>query len=141
MDQQRPEKDAIRKIINSADLETAIKLLEERKEKQEKELYETYHGFRAGLTPQSLLRKAFYGIKSSAPLRKDLFRIALGLGAGYLSKNVIISKRESFPKKILGDILQYGIAALVTAVPQGPDEQKQGLAGKMIVFLRKLIRR
>lgn len=138
MDQQHSFKDTLQNITNSDDLEIAIRLMEERKEKQEKELYEVYRRFQSGLTPQSLLRSAVLGIKTSPPLRKDLFRIALGLGAGYLSKNIIVSRGGSVPKKILGDILQYGIATLVTAVPAGA-AHKRSVIGKVGILLKKLL--
>lgn len=139
MEPQNSVENEVPRIVNADDLAATIKLLEEKKDRQEKELYAAYHKFQSTLTPQSLLRSAVYGIKASPPLRKDLFRIALGVGAGLISKKVIVSKKGGLAMQILGDIFEYGIATLITAAPMSNSQGKQSIVVKLGGFLKKLM--
>jgi hypothetical protein len=96
-------------IKNSSDLKAAITELEEKKIIQEEALLNELDAAYESLKPLNVLKKA----ASSPVVRNNLLKGAIGLGAGILSKNLIIGSSAGFLKKVVGNVLEFGIAALV----------------------------
>src|SRR5436305_8571427 len=96
-------------IKNSRDLKAAIADLEEKKIVQEEVLLNEFHATYESLKPLNVLKKA----TSSPVVRNSLLKGAIGLGAGILSKNLIVGNAAGFVRKVVGNVLEFGIAALV----------------------------
>jgi len=96
-------------IKNSSDLKAAITELEEKKIIQEEALLNELDAAYESLKPLNVLKKA----ASSPVVRNNLLKGAIGLGAGILSKNLIVGSAAGFLKKVVGNVLEFGIAALV----------------------------
>jgi len=105
---------------------------------EEKELQDAYQKFQARFSPAAFVRSAILEVRESLSMKHDLLKVVLGLGAGYLSKKLIAPKTASLPKKILGNILQYGIAAFVASDSTNDASVKQNLIAKVRDFANKL---
>ena len=100
-------------IANTSDLNTAIKRLERKKAIMEEDLKDHVYTILETLKPANILRHTIYEVQESTELKHNLFKVALGLGAGYFSRKLIIGKSAGLVKKALGTALQYGITNFV----------------------------
>jgi len=100
-------------IANTSDLDTAIKRLERKKAIMEEDLKDHVHAILETLKPANILRHTIHEVQESTELKHNLFKVALGLGAGYFSRKLIIGKSAGLVKKALGTALQYGITNFV----------------------------
>lgn len=123
-------------IANTSDLQTAIKRLERRRKVQEEEIKDDVHVILESLKPANLLKHTLQEVRESTPLKHNLFKVALGLGAGYLSKQMIIGKSAGTIKKALGTALQYGITHFIA---KKDDDENSAGAYKKKGFFKKLL--
>ena len=65
------------------------------------------------LKPANILKHTIHEVQESTELKHNLLKVALGLGAGYFSRKLIIGKSAGLLKKALGTALQYGITNFV----------------------------
>jgi hypothetical protein len=100
-------------IANTSDLEVAIKRLERKKALMEEDLKDHLHIILESLKPANILKNTIHEVQESTELKHNLFKVALGLGAGYFSRKLIIGKSAGLLKKALGTALQYGITNFV----------------------------
>ena len=100
-------------IANTSDLEVAIKRLERKKALMEEDLKDHMHIILESLKPANILKHTIHEVQESTELRHNLLKVALGLGAGYFSRKLIIGKSAGLVKKALGTALQYGITNFV----------------------------
>jgi hypothetical protein len=100
-------------IANTSDLEVAIKRLERKKALMEEDLKDQMHIILESLKPANILKHTIHEVQESTELKHNLFKVALGLGAGYFSRKLIIGKSAGLVKKALGTALQYGITNFV----------------------------
>lgn len=140
MDAQETAKEKLEKIANTTDLLTAIKRLEQRRELQEVELSALYHEALVNLKPKNILKNTLKEVSESTPLKQNLLKVALGLGAGYLSRKMIVKPSAGSMKKMLGAALQYGVTNFIASRDTTPDE-KIPLKERVGNFFKKLIAR
>src|ERR1022692_229706 len=100
-------------INNEFDLDLAIIKLERRRLLLEEDLKNDFHSIVEGLRPTNILKHTVQEIQESTTLRNNLLKVALGLGAGYFSRKLLVGKSAGVVKKLLGTALQYGITNLV----------------------------
>ena len=117
----------IRTIKNRNDLKAAIAELEEKKIIQEEALINELHAAYENLKPLNVLKNA----ASSPGLRNNLLKATIGLGAGVLSKNLLIGKSAGILKNVIGNVIKYGVAALVTKNSGKIKEKGTGLLKKL----------
>ena len=103
----------LEKIANVSDLATAIKRLERRKMIMEEGLKDEFHVMLEGLKPANILRNTIHEVQASTELKHNILKVALGLGAGYFSRKLVVGKSAGIVKKVLGTALQYGITNFV----------------------------
>ncbi len=101
------------KIANAIDLTTAIKRLERRRMIMEEDLKDEFHIMLESLKPANILRNTIHEVQASTELKHNILKVALGLGAGYFSRKLVIGKSAGIVKKVLGTALQYGITNFV----------------------------
>ena len=97
-------------IRNTKDLKLAIVELEQQKAVREKLLINELHATYESLKPGNVLKQ----VTSSPGVRNTVVKAAIGLGAGILSKNLLVGAAVTPLKKIIGNVLEFGIATLVT---------------------------
>lgn len=113
MDNEETAKEKLEMIANTSDLDTAIKRLERKRRLQEEEMRDHFHIILESLKPTNILKHTLHEFQESTPLKHNLFKVALGLGAGYFSRKLVIGKSAGLVKKALGTALQYGITQFV----------------------------
>jgi len=100
-------------IANTTDLDTAIKRLERKRSVMEENLKDEFHILAQDLKPTNILKNTIHEVQESTTLKSNLLKIALGLGAGYFSRKLIVNKSAGFVKKALGTAIQYGITNFI----------------------------
>jgi hypothetical protein len=113
MDNEEIAEEKLEAIANTTDLSLAIQRLERRKLILEDELKDDFHNILQELKPANLLKNTLHEIQESTPLKHNLLKVALGLGAGYFSRKLVIGKSAGIVKKVLGTALQYGITNFI----------------------------
>jgi hypothetical protein len=100
-------------IANTTDLSTAIKRLERRRMVMEEDLKDDFHTLLQELKPTNILKNTLHEVQESTSLKHNLLKVALGLGAGYFSRKMVVGKSAGIVKKALGTALQYGITNFI----------------------------
>ncbi len=125
-------------MINSvSDLETAIKRLERKKLLLEEGIKEDFHTVLQSMKPTNILKSTIHEVQQSPELKHNLFKVALGLGAGYFSRKLVVGKSAGIVKKALGAALQYGITNFVAK--KDNNEEEDGLHTKKKNLLKKIL--
>jgi len=122
-------------IANTTDLTIAIKRLERKKALMEEDLKESFHALAEDLKPKNILKNTIREVQESTDLKHNLLKVVLGLGAGYFSRKLIVSKSAGFVKKALGTALQYGITNFVAK----NDGEDSGGQSKKKNILRRIL--
>jgi hypothetical protein len=135
MDNGETAEEKLENIANTTDLATAIKRLERRKAVMEEDLKDHFHALAEDFKPKNILKNTIHEVQESTELKHNLFKVALGLGAGYFSRKLIINKSAGFVKKALGTALQYGITNFVA---KNDSEDGEGKSKKKNLFRRIL---
>src|ERR1700693_3443401 len=110
------------KIHSASELDMAIKRLERKKLLLEENLKDDFHTLLQSLKPTNILKNTIHEVQESPELKHNLFKVALGLGAGYFSRKLVVGKSAGIVKRALGAALQYGITSLV-AKKNGKEEE------------------
>ena len=121
MNNEETAEEKLEIITGASDLSTAIKRLERKKILMEEDLRDHMHLILESLKPVNLLKTTLNEVQESTPLKHNLLKIAIGLGAGYFSKKMIIGKSAGFVKKALGTALQYGITNFIAKKDDNTD--------------------
>jgi hypothetical protein len=98
-------------------LKEAIVNLEIKKIEQGRLIKEQFNTIKENLRPANIIRDTFDEVASSPKLRSNLLGAAVGLGAAYLSRKLVVGKSANSFRKILGSVLQMGISAVVATKP------------------------
>jgi len=109
-------------IANTSDLELAIKRLERKKALMEEDLKDHMHDILESLKPANILKHTIHEVQESTELKHNLLKVAIGLGAGYFSRKLVIGKSAGLVKKALGTALQYGITNFVAKKSHREDD-------------------
>jgi len=124
-------------MINSvSELETAIKRLERKKVLLEEEIKDDFHAVLQSLKPANILKNTIQEVQQSADLKHNLFKVALGVGAGYFSRKLVVGKSAGIVKKVLGAALQYGITNFVA---KKNNSEEENLHVKKKSLLKKIL--
>lgn len=123
----------LEKIANTKDLDTAIKRMQRKVELQEAGLKDQFHTILSSLKPANILRSTIHEVQETPDLKHNLFKVALGLGAGYFSRKLVVGKSAGIIKKALGTALQYGITQFVA--------KKDGQESEILPRKKSLLKR
>lgn len=135
MDTGETAEEKLETIANTTDLATAIKRLERRKSVMEEDLKDRFHAIAEDFKPKNILKNTIHEFQESTELKHNLLKVAIGLGAGYFSRKLVINKSAGFVKKALGTALQYGITNFVA---KNNTEDSDGVPKKKNIFRRIL---
>ena len=109
-------------IANTSDLSEAIKKLEIKRRLQEENIRDHAHDLLINLKPTNILKHTLEEVQESTSLKHNLLKVAIGLGAGYFSRKMIVGKSAGIVKKALGAALQYGITNFIAKKPEDETE-------------------
>lgn len=124
-------KEKLEIIANTTHLQTAIERLESKRNIQEEDLKVHFQSLLQEMKPANLLRRTLHEVQESTPLKNNLLKVAVGLGAGYFSRKLIVNETASAAKKAAGAVLQYAVTHFI-ARKGGPNQkfvkpEKKGL--------------
>ena len=125
-------------IANTTDLSTAIKRLERRRMVMEEDLKDHFHLILEDLKPTNILKNTLHEVQESTPLKHNLLKVAIGLGAGYFSRKMVIGKSAGIVKKALGTALQYGITNFVAKKDDKDELDEFGSQPKKKSLLKRI---
>jgi len=103
----------MKKIHNSEDLKNAIIELERKRNVEEAAIKYEFRQTCETLKPANILKNTVSEVAASPKFRHNILNIAIGLGAGYLSKKAMVGRSAGLLKRTLGTALQFGVASLV----------------------------
>ena len=109
-------------IANTSQLSEAIKKLETKRRFQEEDIRDHAHDLLINLKPTNILKHTLEEVQESTSLKHNLLKVALGLGAGYFSRKMVVGKSAGIVKKALGAALQYGITNFIAKKPEDETE-------------------
>jgi hypothetical protein len=66
------------------------------------------------LTPSNLIKDVFHDITHSPEIKNNLTDVVIGLGTGFLFKKIFVGNSHHRGKKIVGTLIQFGVANIVT---------------------------
>lgn len=112
------------KVANTTELIAAIKRLERKRMLMEEDLKDEFHTLLESLKPGNILKNTIHEVQASTDLKHNLFKVALGLGAGYFSRKLVVGKSAGIVKKALGTALQYGITNFVSKKNNGENDDQ-----------------
>ncbi|HXS55931.1 MAG TPA: hypothetical protein VN726_07385 [Hanamia sp.] len=123
MNDEEIAREKLETIASTSDLETAIKRLERKRRLMEEDMKEDMHNLLENLKPANILRTTLHEVQESTPLKHNLLKVAVGLGAGYFSRKMVVGKSAGIVKKALGTALQYGITQFVASKKDDNNDQ------------------
>ena len=134
-------KEKLQLIANTSDLNTAIKRLEVQRAIQEDDLKDHFHVVLESLKPKNILKHTIAEVQESTQLKHNLLKVAIGLGAGYFSRKMVVGQSAGIIKKALGAALQYGVTNFVARKDSdlnviGSQPRKKSLL-KRLLFSKK----
>ena len=110
----------MRKIKNADELKEVIAELEKKKDIDEAamkyQFQETYESYK----PANILKNTLSEVSASPKFRHNLLNVAIGLGAGYLSRRLMVGRQAGLLKRVIGTAVQFGVTTLIAK--KGSDE-------------------
>jgi len=104
----------VKKKSKKEALQEAIALLEIRQMEEQNMLRHQFKATFESLKPINLLKGAWHDLTSSPDIKEDLMSNAIGLTTGFLSRRVLLGASRNPIKKIVGSLLQFAVANLVS---------------------------
>ncbi len=118
-----------KKVHNAHQLKERIRELESQKILDEEALKSQFHETYEQFKPANILKNTVKEVTSSPKFKQNLLNIGLGLGAGMLSKKLLVNKSSSLWKKTLGTALQFGVTSLVARNKENEEETEKKKGG------------
>ena len=100
-------------IANAVQLKAAIALLENDKETKKAVLAEQFHTIYDSLRPVNLIKNAFHNVVDAPGIVNDIIGTSVSIGAGVLSKKLLVGKPTNIFKRVLGTIIQLTVSNAV----------------------------
>jgi hypothetical protein len=100
-------------IKNSVDLKAAILELEDRKDREKKQLVKNLNDLTESLKPINLIKSTIQKVKEGPGVGPTLVKATMGVGVTMLSKKFLFGKSPGIFRKIIGSAIQMGLAGLV----------------------------
>ena len=95
-------------------LNEAIILLQEKRQKEFVLLKEQLHTVYESIKPVNILKRTFQEVTESPKLKNNFVNIAVGLTSGFLSKKLLLGSSLNPVKNLIGSILQFTVANVVS---------------------------
>ncbi len=124
-------------INSDSSLRAAIQQLEARQAEEVKMIRAQFGLAYESVKPINLIKNTFKEAAESLDLRENMLNTSVGLGAGYLSKLLFVGMSHNPVKKLLGNVLMFGITNVVAKHP----EAVKSLGNRIINLVRTRSRR
>ena len=107
----------MKKIHKVEDLQSAILELEAKKNRDEEALKKQFHETVETFKPSNILKNTVSEVSASPQFKNNLLNLALGLGAGYITKKIAVGKKAGLLAKTMGTARVTLRSARTVAVP------------------------
>ena len=118
-------------INNTATLQIAIDELQQQCDQKQKLLHQQFNEVVESFKPFNLLKSTVKDIADTPGIAKTAIETSLAIGAGVLTKKLIVGNSSNMFKKILGGIVEFTVA-------NGISNNAGAIADKGIDLLKKL---
>ena len=118
-------------ITTTAQLKTAIAQVQIKNEEQKNILRHQFNEVIESLKPVNLLKSTVKDIGESPGIAKAAIGTTVAIGAGVLSKKMIVGNSTGIFKRILGGVVEFVVA-------NGIAKNSDAIADKSIKLLKKL---
>jgi len=120
------------KITNAAQLKEAIATLEIHTAIKKSVVVEQFHETYESLKPVNIIKHTFKDFIDVPGMADNFIGSSIGLGAGILSKKILVGKPTNIFKRILGTAVELIVAKTVTKNSDGITSKAFGLIKKLI---------
>jgi hypothetical protein len=103
----------MKKIHKADELKDAILELEAKKVVAENALKQQFHATLETLKPSNILKNTVSEVSASPQFKHNILNLALGLGAGYLTRKVAVGRKAGLLARTVGTALQFGVTSLI----------------------------
>ena len=103
----------MKQINNIVDLNEAIFELEAKKLRDEVSLKDQFNDTLETFKPSNILKNTVSEVAASPQFKHNMLNLALGLGAGYLTKKIAVGRKAGLLARSLGTALQFGVTSLI----------------------------
>ena len=104
----------MKKAHIKAALKEKILLLEHQQKQELIVLKNQFHDTYESLKPINFLKNTFHEVTSSPDIKNNLLNNAIGIATGFLTKKVLVGASHNPIKRILGTVLEFLIANVVS---------------------------
>lgn len=103
----------MQKITSITDLTSAIELLEVEHYAEEQLLKEHFYLTIESFRPFKILEQKLKDLTTPSNITDNILGTLLGLGAGYLSKKIVVGGSGNLLRKFSGALLQFGVTKFI----------------------------
>ena len=103
----------MKKIHKAEELKNAILELEAKKIVEEEAMKRQFHETLETFKPSNILKNTVSEVSASPQFKNNILNLALGLGAGFVTKKIATGKKTGLLAKSVGTALQFGVASLI----------------------------
>ncbi len=100
-------------------LNELIILLQEKRAAELLLFKEQLHTTYESLKPINLVKNTFHEMTSSTEIKNEIISNAIGIGTGFISKKLLIGSSHNPIKRVVGTLLQFAVANLVSKHSEG----------------------
>ena len=112
----------MKKIHSAGELKTAIFELEAKKVVAEERLKREFHETLETFKPSNILKNTVSEVSASPQFKHNLFNLAMGLGAGYVTNKIATGRKAGLLARSLGTALQFGVTSLIAKNKSNEEE-------------------
>jgi hypothetical protein len=103
----------MQKIKNTADLKSAILLLEHKKTEESALLKGQFLNLCESLKPVNIIKNAFKEVYSAPGLKTRVINAAIGIVSGFVTKKIFFGRTQNLFAKLLGFVTEMVVAGKV----------------------------
>ena len=118
-------------ITNSTQLQQQIAYLHSKSDNQKAAIRTHFNKVVESMKPINLLKSTVKDIGESPGLAKTAIGTSVAIGAGVLSKKMIIGKSNNIFKRVLGTVVEFAVARSIA-------NNSEAIASKGISLLKKM---
>ncbi len=106
-------------INSTAELREAIMLLEIKQLEEARKVKEEFHLLYESLKPINLIKDSIHNLITMPEIKGNILNLSLGQATGFLTKSAFLRGSSNPIKRLLGNVLQFGVGNYVARHPEG----------------------
>jgi len=102
-------------ITNAANLKQAISLLQNKRQAQKKQIAADATVIYQSIQPINIIKNTINKLIATPAINNNALDMLMGVGAGMVSKKLILGKSASIIKKVLGGVIEFGVSNIIAS--------------------------